>query len=480
VTCSSEAGPDQSTCGTILTLAAVGDGNWSGPAQVSFTDASDPQTTITSTAPGVYDLTWTVTVTGCTASDVSTVTFLSAMDASFNYGSNSFCRGFSSVLPSMASSGGSFTASLGLSIDPATGAIEPSQSAVGTYIIIHAIDGVCPSSDQQQIDITTSFDAGWSAPSGICGNASLLDLSSLTTGDAGGTWSGTGVTGNLLNPAGLNGFIEVTYSVGAGDCAASWSSNIGITPVPMANAGPDAAVCGLEHDLAAFVADGQGIWSGQAAFSPSISDPSAHVSVASYSSYSFTWTVSNNGCSASDTCHVVFHDPGVPLVVDAGPDQDLEEEHDTHVQATSTPGVSLEWSLLEGTGTFTDPTAAGTDVSGLSFGRNVILLHASIGTCRSAWDTLVVNVGELFIPQGYSPNGDGTNDRFEITGMAAYPGSKLTVFNRWGQLVYENGSYANEWDGHAKNGHDLPNDTYFYVLNLSGKETYNGFVVIKR
>jgi len=176
----------------------------------------------------------------------------------------------------------------------------------------------------------------------------------------------------------------------------------------------------------------------------------------------------------------VFHDPGVPLSTNAGPDQELEEELETHVQSTTTPGAALVWSVLEGSGTFADPTASGTDISGLSFGRNVFLLHASMGTCQSAWDTLVVHVGELFIPQGFSPNGDGSNDRFEITGLAAYPGSQLSVFNRWGQAVYENGSYANDWDGRSKNGHDLPNDTYFYVLNLSGKGTYNGFVVIKR
>ena len=85
-----------------------------------------------------------------------------------------------------------------------------------------------------------------------------------------------------------------------------------------------------------------------------------------------------------------------------------------------------------------------------------------------------------FIPQGFSPNGDGVNDRFEITGMGAYPQSTLEVFNRWGQKVYTSGSYANGWAGEGDTGAPLTDDTYFYILNLSGEKAYNGFVVIKR
>ncbi|HRH71318.1 MAG TPA: gliding motility-associated C-terminal domain-containing protein, partial [Flavobacteriales bacterium] len=480
INCSSDAGPDQATCATTLTMAGIGEGIWSGPTQVVFTNTSDPNTTITCSTPGVYILTWTVTIPGCTASDEISVTFNSQMDPSFNYGTNVFCQNTGTTTPQTVSPNGSFSAGVGLVIDPVTGTIDPSNSTAGTYTITHSIMGNCPTSSDQQVEIVTSFDAGWSAPVSICGNASPVDLNALITGDPGGTWSGPGVIGNMFSPAGLSGILEVTYTAGTGACAESWSSNIAITSVPVANAGPDATVCGYEHDLSALVIDGQGTWSGQATFSPTTTDPVAHVTVASYGTYTMTWTVTNNGCSASDICTVVFHDPGSPISVDAGPDQNLEEQMDTHLQSSSTPGAQVLWTVLEGSGTFADPTRHGTNVRGMAFGRNVFLIHAFIGDCQSAWDTLVVNVGELFIPQGYSPNGDGHNDRFEITGMAAYPGSKLAVFNRWGQMVYENDSYANDWDGHSKNGHELPNDTYFYVLNLSGKDTYNGFVVIKR
>ena len=93
---------------------------------------------------------------------------------------------------------------------------------------------------------------------------------------------------------------------------------------------------------------------------------------------------------------------------------------------------------------------------------------------------MLIHVNDLFIPQGFSPNGDGVNDRWEVTGIAAFPGNTLKVFNRWGQLVFESYGYENEWDGRAMFGRDLPDATYFYVLNLTSDRTYNGHVILKR
>jgi len=97
-------------------------------------------------------------------------------------------------------------------------------------------------------------------------------------------------------------------------------------------------------------------------------------------------------------------------------------------------------------------------------------------------DLLPIN---LFIPDGFSPNGDGINDVFFIKGMNARP-VKLTVFNRWGNKVYERSDYDNSWDGTPNTGSTLgsnkvPQGTYYYIIEfLDGdKETRTGFVVIQ-
>ena len=62
-----------------------------------------------------------------------------------------------------------------------------------------------------------------------------------------------------------------------------------------------------------------------------------------------------------------------------------------------------------------------------------------------------------------TPNGDGVNDFFVIPELEFYPGHKLSIFNRWGDVVYESRDYQGDWDGTYK-GKELPAGTYLYVL----------------
>ena len=78
---------------------------------------------------------------------------------------------------------------------------------------------------------------------------------------------------------------------------------------------------------------------------------------------------------------------------------------------------------------------------------------------------------DFFIPEGFSPNGDGINDLFVIRGIQNYPANKIVIYNRWGNKVFEASPYLNNWDGKATtglrvNGNDLPTGTYFYLLDL--------------
>ncbi len=84
---------------------------------------------------------------------------------------------------------------------------------------------------------------------------------------------------------------------------------------------------------------------------------------------------------------------------------------------------------------------------------------------------------ELFIPDGFSPNGDGINEVFQVQFLNTYTLS-LEIYNRWGNVVYENASYNNEWDGKGTGnflGKDLPGGTYYCVYKLIN--TSNGNVI---
>ena len=87
--------------------------------------------------------------------------------------------------------------------------------------------------------------------------------------------------------------------------------------------------------------------------------------------------------------------------------------------------------------------------------------------------------------QAISPNGDGINDFLTITGIDRFPDNTLTIFNRWGDIVYLKKGYDNlnnVWEGRTETTGDfVPEGTYFYILEIKGyKKLVKGFVVLKR
>lgn len=108
----------------------------------------------------------------------------------------------------------------------------------------------------------------------------------------------------------------------------------------------------------------------------------------------------------------------------------------------------------------------------------------------------VYDIGDedLFISDGFSPNGDGINDLFVIKGLDKYLNARLEVYNRWGDLVYEKDSYGNTsrwgttdawWDGYSINAignKPLPAATYIYFLKLGDHKSkvLSGTIFINR
>lgn len=88
-----------------------------------------------------------------------------------------------------------------------------------------------------QLIFNTGPDASWAAPAEVCHTSLPVNLNSLVTGTNGGTWSGTGVSGNNFSPAGLSGAIPVTYTVTNGQgCSDSSTQFINVvTSVPSAS-----------------------------------------------------------------------------------------------------------------------------------------------------------------------------------------------------------------------------------------------------
>jgi len=77
------------------------------------------------------------------------------------------------------------------------------------------------------------------------------------------------------------------------------------------------------------------------------------------------------------------------------------------------------------------------------------------------------------IQKGISPNNDGLNDNFDLE---AYNVKELKIFNRYGTNVYSKANYQNEWVGQSDNGKELPDGTYYYVIDFADLKTKTGWI----
>lgn len=111
--------------------------------------------------------------------------------------------------------------------------------------------------------------------------------------------------------------------------------------------------------------------------------------------------------------------------------------------------------------------------------------------CDEATVFVLVTDYKFLVPNAFSPNGDGINDYFEIPGIEFYEGNSITIFNRWGNKVYEAKNYGIStspkfWDGKANTGFKVGNEelttgTYYYILDLgNGEKPLGGSIYLDR
>jgi gliding motility-associated-like protein len=153
------------------------------------------------------------------------------------------------------------------------------------------------------------------------------------------------------------------------------------------------------------------------------------------------------------------------------------------VQLTAGGGAEYAWTPTTGLSSDNvyNPIASPTKTT-----EYTVSVKDEYGCKATASVTVAVVCDTLDIPNGFSPNGDGTNDTFEIDGLNNYPGNILYIYNRWGNLIYKQKDYHNDWNGRsnvsgAMFDSELTNGTYFYILDLNiGEKPLNGFVVIRK
>jgi gliding motility-associated-like protein len=86
--------------------------------------------------------------------------------------------------------------------------------------------------------------------------------------------------------------------------------------------------------------------------------------------------------------------------------------------------------------------------------------------CEYSDQVLVVVGTDIDVPNAFSPNDDGINDYWKITGLSSYTRSRLTLYDRWGQEVLRSIAYPQPWNG-KRSSNKVPAGTYYYIIELN-------------
>ncbi|HTI58538.1 beta-propeller fold lactonase family protein [Mucilaginibacter sp.] len=97
--------------------------------------------------------------------------------------------------------------------------------------------------------------------------------------------------------------------------------------------------------------------------------------------------------------------------------------------------------------------------------------------------TLTVKLSPLSvqIPNAFTPNGDGVNDVWNIESLAAYPHCRVSIYSRYGNMVFQSRGYAKPWDG-TVNGVSAPVGAYYYIIypDENNIQVLSGYVAVIR
>jgi gliding motility-associated-like protein len=190
-----------------------------------------------------------------------------------------------------------------------------------------------------------------------------------------------------------------------------------------------------------------------------------------------------NGCSATDT--IVITEPD-PIVVAAdipvypnGYNISVANGSDGSIDLTVTGGVlpyQYSWDIAT-----IDSTSE--DLQNLSCDTFTVTITDANG-CAITEEYVLTCPPVIELPTGFSPgNMDGLNDYYVIHGIETFTDNKFTVFNRWGQVIYEKEGYANDWAGTNFQGRLMPDGVYFVLFTVNvpnqGELTFKATVELR-
>ncbi|MBL0018552.1 MAG: HYR domain-containing protein [Bacteroidetes bacterium] len=442
----SNAGPNQTLCGTSTTLAAnspaSGTGSWSiiSGAGGSIATPGSASSGFSGVANTTYTLRWTVANPPCASStDDVLVTFVGAPTTA-NAGPDQVLCATSTTLAANAPAVGtglwSIVSGAGGSIGTPGSASSGFSGTPGVlYVVRWTISNppCAASTDDVQIYFTPATTVSNAGPNQtICGTSAFLAGNAPSNGT--GTWSiiaGSG--GNVTNPANENsqftGNANTTYTlrwtIANSPCPTSIDDVvITLTGAPtVANAGPDQNVCGVSATLAGNPAtSGSGTWTIVAGVGGSIATPGSPTSGFSGiqgNTYTLRWTIANPPCTeTADDVLIVLN--GASTIANAGPNQILCATTTTLAANTPALGSGL-WTIVSGAGGSianpSSPTSPFTLTAGVTYNLRWTVTNPP---CNPSFDDVLIFTDNLAPTVNCPANMTATGIPGQCAGIANY------------------------------------------------------------
>ncbi|HLU86615.1 MAG TPA: gliding motility-associated C-terminal domain-containing protein [Taishania sp.] len=332
----------------------------------------------------------------------------------------------------------------------------------------------------------------------LCGETTYYPIEADPYVNGVGTWtiiSGMGLLSNSsANPTALNsmqpGTTVVVWSVESAVCGNTSDTLVvinGLAPSP-ANVMDTFYACSIDplNISTATPMAGTGMWSSPqgAVFADPLS-PATTVLTLPTGWSELIWTISSPGCpSTADTMHVFK--TGAQKILQSDTTFCYGTDPTLVIYATPTDSdQTISWMFAEGNATVLSIDSNSIEIKDIQMGANRLIYTVDHPLCPTEVDTLLIQVTpcgdfEPIFPTVITPNGDGKNDVFVVHNLEKlYPSCNMTIYNRYGTVVFESTGYVTPWDG-TRNGEKLPMGTYFFKLELNDSENtiYNGPISI--
>jgi gliding motility-associated-like protein len=477
--------------------------SWTGPNGFSSALQNPVLPAASMADNGTYQL--TVKLNGCTSAGASPVTVVVNQTPSPPMVTNDgpVCAGGNVHLSafSIPGAGYSWTGPVGFASSAQNNTLSAVTSAyTGNYYATVTVNGCTSTPVFTSVNIDQPAFAYAGKDQVICSAASSVSLNgSISGGSNAGLWTTNGsgsfspsnanLLANYIPSAADRSIGSVTLdltSVQNGTCpAASSSLLVKFALPPSADAGSDQVVCANKATVmlegktgnaagARWTSSGNGFFSPsdtilEATYIPGAGDKSRGSVILSLA------TTGSGPCpAATDQLLVSIKTP--PLIHTGGIQYVLENNSLVLAPAVSGSNLKFSWTpaiYLNNDAVVNPVCSPKADVSYTLVARDQF-------DCAASADVSVKLLKQPEIPNVFTPNGDGVNDRWQIRYLKDYPDCKVEIFNRYGQSVYTSTGYTQEWNG-TSNGRQLPAGTYYYIINQkTGLKPLSGFVDIVR